>query len=168
MPWRLVFVHLRKSWFRTTLTAAGVALAIFLLCALRTVITGLQSAVKDSNAHRLIVTSALGLFKTQPVRLEQELRSMPGVRDVTHWTWFGGVYVDESNMFSRFSTDPESLRRVYGAGERPDIAMPAAQWEAFASERTACIVGKALVDKYGWKLGDKIEMKGNLYPGQYT
>jgi putative ABC transport system permease protein len=46
--------------------------------------------------------------------------------------------------------------------------MPAAQWEAFASERTACIVGKALVDKYGWKLGDRIEMTGNLYPGHYT
>jgi putative ABC transport system permease protein len=168
MPWRLVFVHLRKSWFRTTLTAAGVALAIFLLCALRTVITGLQSVVKESNAHRLIVTSALGLFKTQPVRLEQELRSMAGVRDVTHWTWFGGVYIDQSNMFSRFATDPETLRRVYGAGARPDIAMPAAQWEAFGSERTACIVGKALADKYGWKLGDKIEMTGNIYPGQYT
>lgn len=168
MPWRLVFAHLRKSWFRTTLTAAGVALAIFLLCALRTVITGLQSAVKDSNAHRLIVTSALGLFKTQPVRLEQELRSMPGVRDVTHWTWFGGVYIDEANMFSRFSTDPESLRRVYGSGGRPDIVMPAQQWEAFADERTACIAGKALIDKYGWKLGDKIEMTGNIYPGQYS
>ena len=168
MPWRLVFMHLKKSWFRTTLTAAGVALAIFLLCALRTVITGLQSAVKEASAHRLIVTSALGLFKTQPVRLEQELRSMPGVRDVTHWTWFGGVYIDQSNMFSRFSTDPESLRRVYGSGARPDMAMPAAQWDAFASERTACIAGKSLADKYGWKLGDKIEMTGNIYPGQYT
>jgi putative ABC transport system permease protein len=168
MPWRLVFAHLRKSWFRTALTAGGVALAIFLLCALRTVITGLQSAVREGNAHRLIVTSALGLFKTQPVRLEQELRSLPGVRDVTHWTWFGGVYVDEANMFSRFSTDPESLRRVYGSGERPDIVMPAEQWEAFAAERQACIVGKALVDKYGWKVGDKIEMTGNIYPGQYT
>src|SRR5437762_3165384 len=124
MPWRLLFAHLRKAWFRTALTAAGVALAIFLLATLRTVVTGLQSAVKESNAHRLVVTSAMGLFKNQPIRLEQELRVVPGVRDVTEWTWFGGVYVDESNMFSRFATDPETLRRVYGTGAHPDIAMP--------------------------------------------
>ena len=168
MPWRLLFAHLRRSWFRTALTAAGVALAIFLLATLRTVVTGLQSAVKDSDAHRLVVTSALGLFKNQPIRLEQELRAMPGVRDVTQWTWFGGVYIDDKNMFSRFATDAESLRRVYGAGSRPDIAMPAEQWEAFAADRGACIVGQGLVKDYGFKLGDKIEMTGNIFPGQYT
>ena len=145
MPWRLLFAHLRKSWFRTALTAAGVALAIFLLATLRTVVTGLQSAVKDSDARRLIVLSAMGFFKRQPPSFEHELRGVPGVEDVTHWTWFGGVYVDEKNMFSRFATDPESLRRVYGGGSRPDMAMPAEQWEAFASDRTGCIVGQGLV-----------------------
>jgi putative ABC transport system permease protein len=168
MPWRLVLAHLRKAWFRTALTAGGVALAIFLLVTLRTVVTGLQSTVKESNARRLIVTSAMGLFKNQPVRLEQELRAMAGVRDVTQWTWFAGVYIDEKNMFSRFATDPESLRRLYGAGARPDIVMPPAQWDAFAADRRGCIVGKGLVEQYGFKLGDKIEMKGNIFPGDYT
>lgn len=168
MPWRLVFAHLRRNWFRSGLTSAGVALAIFLLCALRTVITGLQSAVKDSNARRLVVASAKGLFKNQPIRLEHELRAVPGVRDVTHWTWFGGVYVDEKNMFSRFATDPESLRRCYGAGGRPDIVMPSSQWDDFAGDRAGCIVGMALVREYGFRIDDKIEMTGNIFPGQYT
>src|SRR5512138_1698627 len=112
MPWRLVFAHLRKAWFRTALTAGGVALAVFLLATLRTVITVLEAVTKDAKANRLLVVSSMGFFKQLPVRLEQELRSTPGVRDVTHWTWFGGIYIDEKNMFSRFATDPESLRRV--------------------------------------------------------
>ena len=168
MPWRLVFSHLRKAWFRTALTAGGVALAIFLLATLRTVITVLESVTKESNAHRLIVVSAMGFFKQLPIRLEQELRSTTGVRDVSHWTWFGGVYIDEKNMFSRFATDAESLRRVYGEGSRPDMGMPAEQWEAFAGDRTGCIVGQGLVRQFGFKVGDKIELQGNIYPGQYT
>ncbi len=168
MPWRLLVAHLRRSWFRTALTAAGVALAIFLLATLRTVVTGLQSVVKDSNANRLVVTSALGLFKNQPVRLRHELQTVPGVRDVTDWTWFGGVYIDEKNMFSRFATEPATLRRVYGEGPRPDIAMPADQWEAFEADRGSCIVGMGLVREFGFAIGDKIEMTGNIFPGQYT
>jgi putative ABC transport system permease protein len=168
MPWRLLFAHLRKSWFRTALTAAGVALALFLLATLRTVVTGLQSAVKDSNAQRLVVLSAVGFFKRLPPRFEFELRATPGVADVTHWTWFGGVYIDEKNMFSRFASDAESLHRCYGSGPRPDMRMPGEQWDAFAADRRGCIVGAGLVRKYGFKIGDKIEMQGNLFRGQYT
>jgi len=168
MPWRLLFAHLRKAWFRTALTAAGVALAIFLLATLRTVVTGLQSAVKDSDARRLIVLSSMGFFKRQPPRFEHELRTVPGVEDVTHWTWFGGVYVDEKNMFSRFATDPESLGRCYGGGARADMRMPPEQWDAFAADRRGCIVGAGLVRQFGFKIGDKIEMTGNIFPGQYT
>jgi putative ABC transport system permease protein len=168
VPWRLLFAHLRRSWFRTTLTTAGVALAIFLLATLRTVVTGLQSAVKDSNVQRLIVLSAVGFFKRLPPSFEYELRSTPGIEDVTHWTWFGGVYVDDKNLFSRFATDPESLHRLYGMGPRPDMKMPVEQWDAFASDRRGCIVGTGLVRDFGFKLGDKIEVKGNIFPGQYT
>jgi len=168
MPWRLLFAHLRRAWFRTALTAAGVALAVFLLATLRTVVTGLQSAVKDSNAQRLVVLSAVGFFKRLPPRFEYELRSMPGIEDVTHWTWFGGVFIDEKHMFSRFATDPESLHRVYGSGARPDMRMPNEQWDAFAADRRGCIVGTGLVRDYGMKLGDKVELQGNIFPGQYT
>ncbi len=168
MPWRLLFAHLRRSWFRTALTGAGVALAVFLLATLRTVVTELQSAVKDTNVRRLIVLSAVGFFKRLPPSFEYELRSTRGIGDVTHWTWFGGVYIDEKNMFSRFASDPESLHRVYGAGPRPDMRMPSEQWDAFAADRRGCIVGKGLVRDYGMKIGDKIEMAGNIFPGQYT
>lgn len=168
MPWRLVVNHLRKAWFRTALTAGGVALAVFLLATLRTVITVLESVTKESKANRLLVVSAMGFFKQLPVRLEQELRSTPGVHDVNHWTWFGGVYIDEKNMFSRFATDPESLHRIYGTGSRPDLAMPPAQWEAFLGDRTGCIVGQGLVRQFGLRVGDRVEMQGNIYPGQYT
>jgi putative ABC transport system permease protein len=35
------------------------------------------------------------------------------------------------------------------------------------AERTSCIAGKALVTKYGWKIGDVIPITGTIYPGDW-
>lgn len=168
VPWRLLFAHLRRSWFRTTLTAGGVALAIFLLVLLRTVVTELEAGVKYAGRSRLIVSSAVSLFVELPEKLIVELRSMPGVRSVTHWTWFGGVYVDEKNMFARFGVDAPSMRRVYGdLSDKKEIVLSTPEWEAFEEDRKGCIVGAALARQYGFALGDRIPLKGNIWPGDY-
>ncbi|MCE9636659.1 MAG: ABC transporter permease [Planctomycetes bacterium] len=168
VPWRLLFAHLRRSWFRTTLTAAGVALAIFLLVLLQTVITELQSGVKYAGRSRLITTSAVSLFVNLPEKLHQGIEGVPGVVAVTHWTWFGGVYIDDKNMFARFAVDPPTMRRVYGdLSAKKEIVLSTPEWEAFESDRRGCIVGAALARQFGFKVGDRIPLKGNIWPGDY-
>jgi putative ABC transport system permease protein len=39
--------------------------------------------------------------------------------------------------------------------------------EAFRRERTACIVGEKLAQKYGFKVGDQITLKGTIFPGNW-
>jgi putative ABC transport system permease protein len=168
VPWRLLFAHLRRSWFRSALTAAGVALAIFLLVLLRTVVTELESSVKYAQKSRLIVGSAVSLFVRLPEKLRYEIRTVPGVVDVTHWTWFGGVYIDEKNMFARFGVDAASMRRVYGdLAQKEEILLAPEAWEAFLDDRRGCIVGAALARQYGFQVGDRVNMKGNIWPGDY-
>jgi putative ABC transport system permease protein len=168
VPWRLIAAHLRRSWFRSLLTAGGVALAIFLLVVLRTVITELQAGVKHAARSRLITSSAVSLFANLPAKLETEIRSIPGVREVTHWTWFGGVYVDESNMFARFAVDVPSLRRVYGdLASKEELLLEPAEWVAFEEDRRGCIVGAALARTYGFRVGDRVNLLGNIWPGDY-
>ncbi len=168
-PWRLFFAHLRNAWLRVLLTSAGVALAVFLLTMLRTVITTLDGAVQAAGANRVVVSSAVSLFVFLPRKIEPELRSFPGVREVCDWTWFGGVYIDEKNMFARFATQPRELRAVFGdrAAGRQDILMPTEQWDAFEADRAGCIVGEDIALKYGWKPGDVIDLIGNLFPGDW-
>lgn len=168
-PWRLLLAHLRRSWFRALLTAGGVALAVFLLATLRTLVTSLQETVKASGANRVVVSSAVSLFVYLPKRIENEVRSLPGVREVTHWTWFGGVYVDPKEMFGRFATDPVTLRNVYGdRSGREEIILPPEQWEAFAADRAGCVVGDGLAEKYGFRLGDQIELTGTIFEGDWS
>lgn len=169
-PWRVLFGHLKRSWFRGVLTSGGVALAVFLLCTLRTVTTSFDSVVQGAGGNRLVVSSAVSLFVFLPQKLETDLRGTPGVEDVTHWTWFGGVYIDEKNMFARFATDPRSLRRVYGdqSKGREDLVLSPAAWESFISQKASCIVGQGLVRDYGFAVGDTIELEGNIFPGDWS
>ncbi len=169
-PWRLLLAHLRRAWFRVALTAGGVALAVFLLASLRTFVTSLDETVKASGSNRVIVSSAVSLFVFLPSRIEPELRSLPGVREVTHWTWFGGVYVDPKNMFGRFATDPNTLRNVYGDRSPNDeeIVLTADEWDAFAADRAGCVVGDGIAEQYGFRVGDQIELTGTLFEGDWT
>ena len=169
-PWRLLFAHLRKAWFRVLLTAGGVALAVFLLATLRTLVTSLQDTVAASKNDRVVVSSAVSLFVFLPRKIEQEVRSMPGVREVTHWTWFGGVYIDAKNMFGRFATDPDTLRATYGdrSPGQEEIILEPEEWDAFAADRSGCIVGLGLAEKYGFAVGDQIELTGTLFEGDWV
>ncbi|MFP3648533.1 ABC transporter permease, partial [Paraburkholderia sp. SIMBA_054] len=57
-------------------------------------------------ANRLIVASRLSITQSLPVRLESQIRTIPGVRDVTYAMWFGGIYQDPKNFFPNFSVSP--------------------------------------------------------------
>ena len=49
-----------------------------------------------------------------------------------------------------------------------DYSLPADQRAAFIRERTACIVGKRLMDKYGWRLGQDVTLRGTIFQGDWT
>jgi len=171
----LLPAHAWHNRLRTVLTVGSVAVALFLYCALRTVVTSIERTVTQGNSSRLIVQSALSLFAHLPISMEKKLEPTPGVIQVTHWTWFGGLYVDPRNFFARFMVDVPSMRKTYGdRAPKPDITLTPAQWEAFEKDRTACIVGRSLADRFkdasGKPLfaeGCVVPIQGDIYPGEY-
>jgi putative ABC transport system permease protein len=163
IPFFLLRAHLRRTWLRTLLTTGSVFVAVLIFGFLRTFIVGMESTLADSNPSRIITGSAISLFAQLPVRLEPELAVVPGVEQATHWTWFGGVYVDDSpdHMWGRFGVDVPSFREVYG----PDVILSDDAWEEFTSTRTACIIGKGLAEKESLGIGDNVPLLGNIFPG---
>ena len=86
------------------------------------------------------------------------------MRSVSWANWFGGQYGDNPrDFFPKFAVDPESYLAMY-----PELQMPQDQKEAFLRERTAVIVGQRLADRWGWKLGQDITIKGTIFPGDWT
>ena len=158
----LVFAHLLRSKRRTFLTVSSIAIALFLFCALRTVMTSLDAGIRASDDTRLVVRHAASLVFPLPLAYRDRLLQIPGVTRVGYGNWFGGYYQDPKNNFTQFAVDVESFFDLY-----PEVLLPAAERSAFEAERTACIAGQALVDKYGWKIGDVIPITGTIFPGTW-
>jgi putative ABC transport system permease protein len=45
--------------------------------------------------------------------------------------------------------------------------VPDDQWQAFLADREGAIVGEALAERFKWKLGDRIPIKGTIFPGTW-
>lgn len=157
-----VLAHLWRAKRRTFLTVSSVALALFLFCTLRTVMTSFDAALRASNDTRLVVRHAASLVFPLPLAYRDRLVQVPGVEHVGYGNWFGGFYQDPKNQFAQFAVDVDHFFQVF-----PEIRVPAEQRESFLHERTACVAGADIVKKYGWKLGQTIPITGTIFPGEW-
>jgi putative ABC transport system permease protein len=112
-------------------------------------------------ALRLVTRNRVSLTFSLPEYYEEKIRKVPGVVEVSPTSWFGGTYIDSrpEHFFPRFATDPEKIFKVI-----TDFEIPADQLKTFQTERTAAAAGKSLAEKQGFKLGQKITLKGDIYP----
>jgi putative ABC transport system permease protein len=111
--------------------------------------------------QRLVVRHRVSLTFNLPGYYREKIRAIPGVVAVVPVSWFGGVYKDQKpeNFFARFSTDPDEFFKVYR-----DITMPEDQIKAWQRDRQGVIVDDYLANKYGWKIGDRVTLRGDIYP----
>ena len=159
----LVLANLGRHEKRTVLTIVSVALALFLFASLQTVTTTIASASRWGSARRLVSTNATGITFVLPIAYANRLQAVPGVTGVTWANWFGGRYGDGKRFFAQFAIDPASYLEIY-----PEISLPDDQKRAFLSERGSAIVGRRLVEIFGWKLGQDITVQGTIFPGDWT
>lgn len=156
---RLVQRQAMSHPVRAILTIAAVAVAVFLLCFLRSIITSLDAAVEESSGRRIITASAVSLFQALPASYNEAISAIDGVDTVSRFTWFGGVYKDPENFFAQFGTDPELLLAQY-----PEIRIPEDQKAAWFADKRGAIVGVGIANKFGWKVGQTVPLLGTIFP----
>ena len=159
---KLITKNSFRHRLRTILTVLGVAIAILAFGLLRTVISAWYAGVEASSASRLVARNAISLVFPLPLSYEDKIRQIQGVKLVSFGTWFGGIYIDEKHFFANYAVEPESYLKLY-----PEIVIPVDQKKAFLQDRKAALVGRILIEKYGWKIGDIITLKGTIYPGTW-
>lgn len=145
---------------RFALTVLSVAVSLFLLTTLLTALklitdppSGEQSSLRIVTRHRVSLANVL------PSRYQSRIERMAGVERVTKFTYFGGLYKDEaSSNFAQFAVDADRIFRIF-----PEATVPPQQEEAFIREKSACVVGVKLAERFGWKLGDKIHLRGTIF-----
>lgn len=159
---RYVVAHLARSKRRTFLTVSSIALALFLFCTLRTVMTSFDAAIRASDDTRLVVRHAASLVFPLPLAYKDRLAQVEGVETVGWGNWFGGFYQDPKNQQAKFAVDTDHFFELF-----PEVVLPDDQREAFLRERTACLAGRDIAKKFGWKLGQAIPITGTIYPGDW-
>ncbi len=147
---------------RSTLTVLSLAFSLLLLTIMMTIWRAFfLDTFSDQSAFRLITRHKVSLVFFLPEYYRAKIRALAGVRKVVNQTWFGGQYKDDKpeNFFGQFGTDPAELLQVY-----PEFQIPPDQVEAWQRDRTGCIVDSELVRKHGWKIGDRLFLKGTIFP----
>ena len=156
----LVWAQLFRSKTRTLLTLLSVVTAFLLFGMLDSVRVAFNSGGCVDGANRMITTSRLSITQSLPVRLQEQIRTVPGVKDVTYAMWFGGIYQDPKNFFPSFSVAPNYFD-VY-----TNLQLPPEQLKAFQDTRTGAVVGETLAKEFGWKIGDTIPLQATIFPRQ--
>ncbi len=159
---RLVWANIFRNKRRTFLTAASVAVAMFLFASLRSIITTLEASAELGSEARLVTRNAIGITFPLPEAYTSRLKSTSGIRNVSWANWFGGVYQDPQDFFAQFAVHGESYFAMY-----PEIRIPDDQLDLFLRERTAAIVGTGLMERFGWSLDQTVTLQGTIFPGDW-
>ena len=156
---KLITRNLLRHPVRSVLTMGSLLVAFFLLCFLRSAVTTLEAGVEAADSKRLWVQSAVSLFVDLPLAYQPKIEAVDGVARTCKWQWFGGYFREPENFFAQFACDPPRLLEMW-----PEMKIADGSAEAFLSQRTSGVIGRALADKYGWNVGDRIPITGALFP----
>jgi putative ABC transport system permease protein len=157
----LIVRNVLRNRRRTTLTLASTAISLALLAFLVAMYQSFFHGedVSPSEALRLICRHRVSLTQTLPASHQAAINNVSGVQVTSAWTWFAGVYIKPRNFFARFAVDADKIFDV-----RKDWTMPQDQLNAFKQLRTAAAIGRKIADDYKIKVGDRVIIKGDIYP----
>ena len=156
--WIIILAALKRKKWRTGLTISSLVIAFLLFGLLRSVAVIFTEDVDLSGDDRLIVSSKYSIIDSMPIAYLQRIRSIDGVEIVAHQDWFGGTYIDRANFFPKWPVPPKEFLDIY-----QEFKISDQHKEAFISTRTGMIAGQKIIDRFNWKIGDRIPIIGDIY-----
>ena len=157
----LVWRNLLRRKFRTVFTLGCIFISFVLYSFLMIVGTAFSMGMDFAGADRMWMTHKVSIIVPLPASYLNDVLNTPGISLATHGTWFGGVYQGKSNQFPIFATDVPTYLKLY-----PEFTVPDDQMKALENDRQGAIVGADTAKKFGWKIGDKVPVMGDIYPSK--
>ncbi|MCY4628837.1 MAG: FtsX-like permease family protein [Acidobacteria bacterium] len=154
----LISAALRRKKTRTFLTFSSVVFAFLIFGVLSMLQTAFSMGVDIANEDRLVVRHRVSLFQLLPQSYEADMEEVPGVIDAVHFTWFGGVYQDPANFFMQSPVEPAEYLDMY-----PEVSVPEEAKLRWIETRNGAIAGRALVERFGWEVGDRIPLQPTIW-----
>jgi putative ABC transport system permease protein len=159
---KLLLRNAFRHKLRSFLTILSITIAILAFGLLRTFISAWYAGAKASSASRLVTRNAISLIFPLPLSYKDKIRQVDGVKQFAWGTWFAGMYIDEKHFFANYAIDAKNYMALY-----PEFILPPDQKKAFLSDRKGFCAGRKLIERYHWKIGDTVVLKGTIYPGNW-
>ena len=131
----LIWAGLWRKKARTIFTMLSIVVAFLLFGLLQGINQGFNQAVQNLNIDRLYVSARSDMTDGLPISHLERIKAVPGVRAVSHWSYFGGYYQNSNNALPAFATDAEQLFKVYR-----EIKVKPEYIEAMKRTRTGALV----------------------------
>ena len=158
---RLAWRNALRNRVRAVLTAGGAAFLTFVLVFMLNSLTAIEAWQGESDAHlRVAVMHNAGVTVPLKREIENYLSSeeiqrhaIPHVQKVV---WFGGYWQDPKRVMTILAADLEQWPFLWSEVKIADDVVAAAR-----SRKNACVAGKRLAERLGWKIGQEITIEGS-------
>jgi len=154
----LIFSSLKRKKLRTGLTILSIMVAFILFGYLTAIRQAFDAGVEVAGADRLIVRHKVSIIQLLPESYEAKIENIDGVDNAMHSTWFGGIYQEPRNFFAQIPIVPEELFDMY-----PEYIISDEHKAAWLGTRSGVLAGRGLVERFGWKLGDRIPINATIW-----
>lgn len=154
----LVWAGLWRKRTRTIFTMLSIVVAFMLFGLLQGFNEGFKNVEKNQDVDRLYISARTNMTDGLPIAHLNRIKTVPGIRAVSHWTYFGGFYQNAKDPLPAFATDVEQLFSVYkNMGIKPEYV------QAMQKTRNGALISEALAQKRGWKIGDRIPVGTSIW-----
>lgn len=151
----LIARNMRRNPARTILTTLTIALATFIYTVLASVPASMDRIISDaSKTLRLVVINRTAPWVDLPARYCNQIREMPGCVACVAMTGWPAYYRDPTDTVTPYAVGPE-VADVF-----PDYQLTGEQRRLQAADRRGAVVGRVLMRKYGWKIGQQVTLHG--------
>jgi putative ABC transport system permease protein len=154
----LVWSNLRRKKLRSFLTLLSIVVAFSLFGYLAAIRQAFNMGVDMAGADRLVVRHKVSIIQLLPETYEGRIEQIPGVDNAVHMTWFGGVYQKPSNFFAQMAVNPAELMDMW-----TEFVISEEHRQAWLDTRSGAVAGRQLVEKFGWKIGDRIPIRNTAW-----
>lgn len=160
---RLALRDLGRSPLRIGLTVVAAAIGALAFVFLQSVIDLWYTGVAAAQADRLAVRHKTSITQPLPLAYLRRIAAVPGVTAITFAGWFGGQRGEsQRDFFPNFYVDAQTYFEVYDEY----VISPEAR-AAWLRDPCGAMIGRSLAERFGWRPGDRVSLRGTIYPGTW-
>jgi len=145
---------------RTILIFISLAFALFLFVFLFTILTSMNQYFNSAHTkHTIYVYSThFGIHNYDfPQTYTSMISKISHVKDITPIVQLFGYFEKSTELISTWGVDYRNARNFLEISN-----IEGTSWSDFAKEKSAALVGKHLMERYRWMIGDTIILKSSL------